>query len=172
MMRAIFFSILLIFHLNGATQSIKPSILNMGGGSGTSNNAQAVWSIGESSIIGNFLSPTMQLNAGVLQPNIDVVTSISNTGSVVFADQITISPNPSYSNIQIRFNMKASGKAILSVYNSASKLVRSFNMNAIAAFQVQTYTLNELAAGSYFLKVHYSALNGTTKEGIFKIIRL
>lgn len=144
----------------------------MGGGNGSAPSIQAVWSIGEASIIGTFSSSTMQFNAGVLQPNIDVVTSINNIGSVVFADQITISPNPSFADIQIRFNMKVSGKAIMTIYNSASKLVRSFSMNAIDANQVQTYTLNELAAGSYFLKVRYSSLNGTTKDGIFKIIRL
>lgn len=144
----------------------------MGGGSGTINTAQAVWSIGESAIIGNFSSSTIQLNAGVLQPNIDVVTSIENSGLVVFGDQITISPNPSYANLQVQFKMKQAGKATLTLYNSASKMVKFASLNAIAAFQVQTYKLNELTAGSYFLKVHYTTLNGTTKEGIFKIIRL
>jgi hypothetical protein len=144
----------------------------MGGGNGATTSIQATWSIGEASIIGTFSSSTMQINAGVLQPNIDVVTSINNIGSLVFADEISISPNPSYADIQIRFNMKTSGKAVMTIYNSASKLVRSFSMNTIAMNQIQTYTLNELASGSYFLKVHYSSLNGTTKEGIFKIIRL
>lgn len=172
MMRAFFLSIFLIFLLAGKTQSIKPNILNMGGGSGTSINAQAVWSIGESSIIGSYTSSTIQFNAGILQPNIDVVTSIQNIGSVVFGNQITISPNPSYADLQVQFKMKEPGKAILTLYNSALKLVKLVNLNTIGAFQVQTYKLNDLAAGSYFLKVHYTNLNGTSKEGIYKIIRL
>lgn len=172
MFKANFLTIFLILHFIGQGQSLKPYILNMGGGTGTSNTAQAIWSIGESSVIGSFSSSSMQFNAGVLQSNIDLVTSLPNFGSKIFGNQITISPNPSYADIQIKFNMNSSGTANLSIYNSASQLVKVITIKTIVAFQLQTYKLNDLASGSYFLKIYYQSLNGKLEEGIYKIIRL
>ncbi len=144
----------------------------MGGGNGATTSIQATWSIGEAAIIGTFSNSMMQFNAGVLQPNTDVVTSINTNGALVFGNQITISPNPSYADIRIHFNMKQSGKVTASLYNSASRLVKNFSIQTITAYQSQTYKISEFAAGSYFLKVEYDLLNGKKEKGIFKIIRL
>jgi hypothetical protein len=172
MFRANFLTIFLLSQIVGKGQSIKPYILNMGGGAGTSSSAQAIWSIGESSMIGSFSSSSLQFNAGILQPNIDVVTSLPNLGSKIFGNQITISPNPSYDDIQIKFNMNVTGTANVSIYNTASQLVKAITIKSIAAFQLFTYKLNDLPSGSFFLKLNYQSLNGKSEEGTYKIIRL
>ena len=106
---AIFF---ILFSYKGNAQNIRPAIFNTGGGTSdqTLTNLTVSWSIGESAMIGSFSNSNIQFNAGVLQPNIDVVTSILNLGTVVFGNQITMGPNPTSNllHIKARFNQVGS----------------------------------------------------------------
>lgn len=171
-MRNLSILVFLFFHFLGKAQTIKPFILNMGGGNGSSLSVQSSWSIGESSVIGTFSNSLIQFNAGVLQPNIDVVTSVDNIGTVIYGNQITITPNPSFGKIQIHFKMLEGGRSNMSLFNSSSQLVKVFDADLIGVNQLKTYTLDNLTAGTYFLKVHYESFNGKKQFGVFKIIKL
>lgn len=133
---------------------------------------QSSWSIGESSIVGTFSNSFIQFNAGVLQPNIDVVTSVDNIGALIYGNQIIITPNPSFDKIQIHFKMLESGRSKMSLFNSYSQLVKVFDSDLIAVNQLKIYTLDNLTTGTYFLKVHYESFNGKKQLGVFKIIKL
>jgi hypothetical protein len=75
-MRKSIYILLLCIPFFGNAQMVKPSVFNMGGGFSLGFPVNAEWSIGESAAIGTYLNSALQLNAGVLQPKSDVVTSI------------------------------------------------------------------------------------------------
>ena len=87
-MRYIFFHLLLMFPIWIFSQSIHPSVFNMGGGASSGLSVNGEWSIGEMAAIGSYLSSTIQFNAGVLQPKSDIVTGVNEIGSLVFGNQI------------------------------------------------------------------------------------
>ncbi len=173
-MRLFFPLLFILFSYNGKAQTIRPSTFNIGGGTSdqTVTNLTVSWSIGESAMIGSFTNSNIQFNAGVLQPNIDVVTSILNLGTVVFGNQITIGPNPSFADLNLIFKMQKSGNAIVAIYDATSKLARRITVEGIYGNQSKTIVLNDLPTGSYFFKIYFQPNQGIAQEGIYKIVRL
>jgi hypothetical protein len=166
------FFILLSFPIFSIAQSVKLNVQNMGGGSSIGLTYNADWSIGESTVIGSFSNSILQLNAGFLQPKTDIVTSVLELGSVVFGNQIQISPNPSFGKVKITFKMHKPGKGMMSIYNSASVLNQQIDFGEIAMLQTKSIELDNLPIGLYFLNVYYQPNSGLPESGIFKIIRL
>ena len=171
-MRTLFSLILLFNPFWGQTQTIKPSVFNMGGGFSVNLPVNADWSIGEMAAIGSYLSGNIHLNTGVLQPNTDLVTSILDLGLSPLGNQIFISPNPSYSTVKMVFKMQKPGKATVSIMNSASVLYKRIDLGEIDLQQTKTIVLDNMPVGVYFFDVLFRPTIGLAQHGIFKIIRL
>jgi len=171
-MRTLFSLILLFNPFWGHTQSIKPSVFNMGGGFSVNLPVNADWSIGEMAAIGSYLNGNIHLNAGVLQPKTDLVTSILDLASSPLGNQISISPNPSYSTVKMVFKMQKQGKATVSIINSASVLYKRIDLGEIDLQQTKTIVLDNMPVGVYFFDVLFRPSTGLAQHGIFKIIRL
>ena len=93
-------------------------------------------------------------------------------GIVAFGNQILITPNPSYDNVKIVFRMQKPGKAILSVFNSASQLYKRVELDEIGLQQTKTVVLDDLPVGLYLFDIVYQPTIGLVQHGIYKIIRL
>jgi hypothetical protein len=171
-MRKLFSLILIFYPFWGQTQTIKPSVFNMGGGFSVNLPVNAEWSIGEMAAIGSYLSGNIQFNAGILQPKTDLVTSILDIGSAQLGNQISISPNPSYDNIKMVFKMQKPGKATVSIINSASILYKRIDLGEIDLQQTKTIVLDKMPVGVYFFDVLFYPTIGLVQHGVFKIIRL
>ena len=163
---------LLCFPVWSIAQTMKPSVLNMGGGSSNNLPVNADWSIGEMAAIGTYLSGNIQFNAGVLQPKTDIVTSIMDLGLAPLGNQISIFPNPSYDNVKIVFKMQKPGKVIVSILNSASHLYRRMELGEIDVKEAKTIVLDAMPVGVYFFDVVFHPINGLVQHGLFKVIRL
>jgi hypothetical protein len=171
-MRTIITLILLFNFFLGHTQTIKPSVFNMGGGFSINLPVNAEWSIGEMAAIGSYLSGNIHLNAGVLQPKTDLVTSILDLGSPPLGNQITISPNPSYSTVNMVFKMQKPGKATVSIMNSGSVLYKRIELGEIDLQKTKTIVLDNMPVGVYFFDVLFYPTIGLVQQSVFKIIRL
>jgi len=171
-MRILFTLILLFNFFLGHTQAIKPSVFNMGGGFSINFPVNAEWSIGEMAAIGSYLSGNIHLNAGVLQPKTDLVTSILDLGSPPLGNQITISPNPSYSSVKMVFKMQKPGKATVSIMNSGSVLYKRIELGEIDLQKTKTIVLDNMPVGVYFFDVLFYPTIGLVQQSVFKIIRL
>jgi len=163
---------ILAFPFLGITQTIKPSVFNMGGGYSIGLSVNSEWSIGEMAFIGTYQFGNIQFNAGILQPKTDIVTGIVDFGSVPLGNQISISPNPSYDNVKISFKMQKPGKVIVSILNSASHLYRRMELGEIDVKQAKTIVLDAMPVGVYFFDVVFHPINGLVQHGLFKVIRL
>lgn len=162
------FVLLLLFKLPLNAQLVKPYILNSGGG--TTSNTE--WSIGESMAISTFNNNNINLSLGLLQSMNNLVTSLNDFGPIVFGDQISISPNPSFSKVKMIFKMKKPGKALVKIYNSTSKLFKTIELNEISVLDNKTIELEDLPVGVYFFQINFQPLSGILQSGIYKIIRL
>jgi hypothetical protein len=171
-MRILLLHLFSILPFLGSTQIVKPAVFNTGGGASAGLPVNAEWSIGETAAIGSFLNGNFQLNIGVLQPKTDLVTSVTELGIVAFGNQILITPNPSYDNVKIVFRMQKPGKAILSVFNSASQLYKRVELDEIGLQQTKTVVLDDLPVGLYLFDIVYQPTIGLVQHGIYKIIRL
>jgi hypothetical protein len=171
-MRKSIYILLLCIPFFGNAQMVKPSVFNMGGGFSLGFPVNAEWSIGESAAIGTYLNSALQLNAGVLQPKSDVVTSIPEPGTIVFGNQISISPNPSYDKVKVILKMQKPGKATISIFNIASQLYKRFDFSEVDLIQTKVVELNNLPTGIFFFNVLFQPTVGSAQNGIFKIIRL
>lgn len=171
-MRILFTLILLFNFFLGHTQTIKPSVFNMGGGFSINLPVNVEWSIGEMAAIGSYLSGNIHLNAGVLQPKTDLVTSILDLGSPPLGNQITISPNPSYSTVKMVFKMQKPGKATVSIMNSGSVLYKRIELGEIDLQKTKTIVLDNMPVGVYFFNVLFYPTIGLVQQSVFKIIRL
>lgn len=171
-MRILLLQLFFLLPFLGSTQILNPAVFNSGGGASSGLPANAEWSIGETAAIGSFLNGSFHLNIGVLQPKTDLVTSVAETGLIAFGNQILITPNPSYDNVKIMFRMQKPGKAIVSVFNSASQLYKRVELNEIGLQQTKTVVLDDLPVGLYLFDIVYQPTIGLVQHGIYKIIRL
>ena len=165
------FVFLFFFSFNSYTQSVKPFNINMGGGAFSSPQNNYSWSIGEP-IAGYTFNSTNNLTIGLMQSNIDIVTSILDNGQFVFGNQITIAPNPSFGDIQVRFSMNESGKVKMLIFNSISTLLQNQDLGFVQSNQTKKISISNLNSGTYFMKIVFESNNQTIKQGLYKIIKL
>ena len=153
---------------NIQAQSITPYTLNNGGGSA----ANMEWSMGESVSIAHFAATNYFLNTGLLQPMTSVVTAINEYGPIVFGSQITIGPNPTSNLLHIKARFNVMGN--LSIHLMDAKLAIVFKHEAGTIFSSfeKDILLDQYASGVLYVKVFFKPINGISKTGIYKIIKL
>ena len=179
-----------MFVNNMYSQSITPYAINIGGGSSSTTNNKAnnpvlespylflttsggmEWSVGESVSIAHFVASGYSLNTGMLQPLTSIVTSINEYGPYVFGTQITIGPNPTSNLLHIKARFNETGEISFQMFDSKSNNVLSYNGGSIFSIYEKDLYLENLPAGSYYMRVSFKPSTGKAKMGIYKIIKL
>lgn len=151
-----------------AAQSITPFTLNNGGGSSEFSD----WSMGESVSIAHFSSQGYTLNTGVLQPLTSIITSLYEFGPAIFGNEILIGPNPSINRIHIKANFKQIGQLSIQLLDTKLSIVETHEGGRPGSKYEHVLSIVQYPAGILYLRVLFKSLNGLTKSGIFKIIKL
>ena len=149
-------------------QTLSPYSFNSGGG--YSNATE--WSIGESVSIAHFISFGYSLNTGLLQPITTLTTGIEDYGPVVFGDKIIMGPNPTSKVLRIKARFNETGEISFQMFDSKSNNVLSYNGGSIFSIYEKDLYLENLPAGSYYMRVSFKPSTGKAKMGIYKIIKL
>ena len=163
---------ILLFAITGFSniqaQSITPYTLNNGGGSAASME----WSMGESVSIAHFAATNYFLNTGLLQPMTSVVTAINEYGPIVFGSQITIGPNPTSNLLHIKARLNEMGNLSIHLMDAKSAIVFKHEAGTIFSSFEKDILLDQYASGVLYVKVFFKPINGISKTGIYKIIKL
>jgi len=157
-----------LFSSTTNAQTLSPFTFNNGGG--YSNTLD--WSIGESVSIAHFTSFGYSLNTGVLQPMTNILTGINDYGPVVFGDQITIGPNPTFNIIHVKAIFNEPGNISFQLIDSKSASVLNQQPITIYKSYEKDFVLEKLPSGIFYMKVYFKPTNGKPKSGVYKIIKL
>jgi hypothetical protein len=149
-------------------QNITPHTINNGGGYSSSME----WSIGESVSIANFIASGYSLNTGVLQPMTSIVTAINEYGPVVFGNQITIGPNPTFNLLHIKARFNQVGSLSLQLIDAKSAIVYTQEAGTLFSSYEKDILMENYPSGVFFMKVYFKPSTGVAKTGIYKIIKL
>lgn len=160
--------ICLFFDLQLFAQKITPHTQNNGGGYAQSFE----WSIGESISVNYFSTEKIRLNTGVLQPLLNVVTSVNNFGPAVFGNQITLGPNPTFDILHFKAFFTSAGNLKLQLLDSKSNIVANLAMGSIAQTYNRDITLSQYPSGVYYLKVFFMSNSAINRIGVYKIVKL
>lgn len=158
----------LVFKLSANAQSITPHILNNGGGSTTSME----WSIGEGVSIAPFLAGGFGLNTGVLQPMTSVITGINEYGPSVFGNQISVGPNPVSNLLHFKAMLAQVGNLSIHLLDAKSAIVYTQEAGTIYGSYDKDIQMQGYPDGVFYVRVYFKPNNGTTKTGVYKIIKI
>ena len=137
---------------------LRSTISNSGSSTQTNNKYIVQQSVGQISPIGLKETSEHTVRQGFIQPaQLKRMLAASNSADLL----ISIYPNPTTDKITISFNELATGKVNLSIYDQMGKLVMQENKEGQAEL---SYSLANLAAGNYFVKV-----NTANKEYVTQI---
>lgn len=163
----------LFFSINLTAQSITPFTVNIAGFTNQKDGYSLTVSTGEAISITNFKSPNgVSLNSGFLQNNPPIVTSIDNVLNKFSSNEVLISPNPTNSHTYLTTSFSSQGYLQFQVLDVSSKLLyRSRAINSMGNNQTKI-DLSIYPAGVIYIQVLFKALNGVSKSGIYKIIKL
>ena len=165
---SIIISVTFLFPPITNAQTLSPYAFNSGGGYSNTTD----WSIGESVSIAHFISYGYSLNTGVLQPITTLTTGIEDYGPVVFGDKIIMGPNPTSKVLRIKARFNETGEISFQMFDSKSNNVLSYNGGNIFSTHEKDLYLENLPAGSYYMRVSFKPSNGKAKMGIYKIIKI
>ena len=137
---------------------LRSTISNSGSSTQTEDNYVVQQSVGQSSPIGLQEASKHTVRQGFIQPALlKRMLAASNAADLL----VSVYPNPTTDKITIAFEELVTGKVILSIYDQMGKLVMEENRES--EFEL-TYSLANLSAGNYFVKV-----NTSTKEYVTQI---
>ena len=154
--------ILLCFPLLTLAQSspnlLRSTISNSGSSTQTQDNYVVQQSVGQISPLGLKETNEHTVRQGFIQPaQLKRMLSASNAADLL----VSVYPNPTTDKITIAFEELVTGKVILSIYDQMGKLVMEENKEGQSEL---SYSLTNLSAGNYFVKV-----NTATKEYVTQI---
>lgn len=149
-------------------QKITPYTLNNGGGSSTKMD----WNIGESASVEFFKTSRVLVSTGVLQPQTNVVTAITEWGPEVFGNQIYIGPNPTTSFAHFKAVFPTPGSLKIQILDAKSQLLSSSDQGNIMRFYEKDFSFDQFPAGIYYVKVYFKPIDAPIKTGVYKIIKL
>lgn len=168
-MKVLFLSCYLLFiHLTGFCQSISPYTLNSGGGFSTGLE----WSLGESVSIASFVSTGLTLNTGVLQPQANLVTAISDFPPNQFSNQILIGPNPVVSSVYLDLTLPEAGELSFALVNLSGVELYRHEAGLVFGKYSTELVMDKYASGAYFIRFLFRPILSETRTAIFKIIKL
>jgi len=164
----LFLATYLLGSLPICAQSITPYILNNGGGTVTNMD----WSIGEGVSITPFLTGSLALNTGVLQPMANVVTGIDEFGPSVFGNQIIIGPNPVTNILHFKARITQIGNLTIQVLDAKSSIMYSYEAGTIYSIYDKDIAMYNFPPGVFYLRVYFKPTNSIAKIGVYKILKI
>ena len=148
-----------LFSLGQSSPNLLRSTISNSGSSTQTNNKYIVQqSVGQISPIGLKETNAHSVRQGFIQPaQLKRMLVASNAADLL----VSVYPNPTTDKIILAFNELVTGKVSLSIYDQMGKLVMEENKEGQAEL---SYSLANLAAGNYFVKV-----NTANKEYVTQI---
>ena len=140
------------------------STLNVSGGGKIIGTNSYDYSIGQMTVVSSFISPSLVITQGVLQPSSSIATRVvTNT----LQKDMKVYPNPSSAIVNIESNFKKSGllKAALLDVNGRTVIYDEWNMANGADKNIMD--IQRLSEGSYFLRLIFD-----NEETTFKILKI
>lgn len=138
--------------INIRAQSLRPTILNSSGGSGTINGIFHDYSFGEMTVIQTFSSPNLIVTQGLLQTRTDTAATGIND-NVLNMPKINVFPNPTHQLVTFESEYQTSGKMQYELTDISGKLVVSKQLSFNAGKVNETLDLSLLPAGTFLLKI-------------------
>ncbi|HEY6142352.1 MAG TPA: T9SS type A sorting domain-containing protein [Flavobacterium sp.] len=167
MILALFLAVCFV-QLYGQNTSSKQLVRSTTGVSGSSKNINiqnvnyvVQQSVGQSSVIGTFVSGDLALRQGFIQPNSFSKTT-SEEVSIPFL-QAVVYPNPFFENIHLLFSEEITSKVSVEIFDITGRFIYSQNFEPSQNIDI---VLGSLPRSSYVLKVE---ANG--KQFMKKIIK-
>ena len=140
------------------------STLNVSGGGKIIGTNSYDYSIEQMTVVSSFISPSLVITQGVLQPSSSIATRVvTNT----LQKDLKVYPNPSSAIVNIESNFKKSGllKAALLDVNGRTVIYDEWNMANGADKNIMD--IQRLSEGSYFLRLIFD-----NEETTFKILKI
>lgn len=144
--------------LFAGAQSLAPTVISSTGGFSQNANGSLSYTVGEMTMVQTFSANGNILTQGFQQPNDNVVGLIDITqdefGSFV------VYPNPAVDNLFFGYQFPEEGKVNIKVYDAIGQLIGDIhNNNYNNGKTVETYTVTNLAAGSYYMALTFVGNN-------------
>jgi hypothetical protein len=167
--------LLLLFFIGASAQAtVTPQTVNVSGGYNDDPTSyyRYEWSIGESTVIQTYTSPTLIVTAGVLQPG-TATPGLINNSTQWGTEEIKVFPNPVITELEVDILSKQVGKVNMMLYDALGRLLgtKQFDYNGVG--QIVKWSFGSYSVGHYILKVTLDAAPGFIgKKGAFKVEKL
>lgn len=179
--QACFILLLTIVALQGSGQTIRPSVLNVAGG--TSNDPNSYyrfdWSLGEMTIIES-LAPAdsiVLITHGILQP-LTEITGNSNLSLLFAPGEFRLFPNPTVGRFELDFFIRESGYIRLQLTDGNGKILEIREREYTNASRIAYFDLSKYPSGTYFViaTLYPSRLRSDNKSVIrhsgFRVVKI
>lgn len=164
-----------------SAQSIKPAVMNAGGGSYNDPNSyfHFEWSIGELTLI-NALAPAdsvILLTHGVLQPCTEFV-AFSPFSTSFAPGEYRLFPNPTAGRFELDFFVRESGRMELQLTDSRGKVLERREYQYDGCCRIEYFNLANYPAGTYYVIAKLSPKrdnikgNATTRHSGFRVVKI
>ena len=148
-------------------QSIGPSTIDAAGRSFTGGGVTYEYAIGQLITANTFISPTLVITHGVLQPN--NATGIAD--QMISAESLQVYPSPVENTLFLQPAFNAGGTLQYGLYDAAGKMVMSRETHLKNGTERQELTVSHIAAGQYFLNVTWIQA-GVSYASAYKLQKL
>ena len=146
----ILFCLPLLTLAQNSTNLLRSTILSSGSSTQTDNKYIVQQSVGQISPIGLKKTNKHTVRQGFIQPaHLKRMLAASNAANLL----VSVYPNPTTDKITISFRELVTGIVNISIYDQMGKLVMEENKEGQAEL---SYSLANLSAGNYFVKVNTS----------------
>jgi hypothetical protein len=163
----------IVLSLSVQAQSVTPAIINVAGNSYSKDFFSLDWSVGELSVVESMRSfnGLVVVTNGFLQPH--SFTDKESEPRTFTSEELRISPNPTYNQIEVTLSTRQQGIVHLQVYDAHGKIVRTKKFTSYGHGAKELVDLSSFAAGTYFLRINLQPVPGSTpKNGFYKIVKL
>lgn len=152
--KACFILLLTMVALKGSGQTIRPSVLNVTGGTSGDPNSyyRFDWSIGEMTMI-ETLTPAngmFMLTHGILQPLSELVGN-SNLSLIFAPGEFRLFPNPTVGRFELDFFVRESGFIRLQLSDANGKVMEVREREYSNASRIAYFDLTRYPSGTYFV---------------------
>jgi len=152
-------------------QQVTPFIINVTGGSATSNYYRFDWSVGEMCLVNTFSQPNAILENGFLHPGTE---HSKDTINFFAKGDVMVFPNPAYATTEIDIVLPVSGAFRMTIFDILGRQVLNKEFIYNGAGRVEKLNIDQFRAGTYFLHVVLTPTDAGLPErkGTYKITHL
>jgi hypothetical protein len=154
------------------SQSIKPDVINIAGGSSKNGYYQIEWSVGEMALVSEMQTRSnLTITNGFLQPYILFPANYS-LATFFEAEEIKVFPNPAAYFVEINFRTRQKGRITLRFFDAAGKTVYTQQVNCYGVDIIQRVPVNTLPTGTYMVQISLDSFLGyVSKSGVYKFVK-